>query len=239
MTSPNSTLLSAENLVAGYLKRRVLLDVSISVARGEVVAVLGHNGAGKTTMLKGIFGLIPLNAGRVAFEGRNATGRSYVENVRAGMSFMPAEAPVFRDLTVRENLELGAFTVANPAARAQRMATVFEMFEILAERQNQTAGTLSGGEQRMLSLGISLMAGPKLLLLDEPSLGIAPALVERIFDHIRSLAAERGLGVLLVEQNVRGALRIADRAYFMRAGRIILEETGQQALSREQWWNLF
>jgi branched-chain amino acid transport system ATP-binding protein len=234
-----AALLAAEGLVAGYLKRRVLFDVTVRVGQGEIVVVLGHNGAGKTTMLKSVFGLIPLEAGEVHFAGERADRRSYVENVKAGLSFVRSESPVFRDLTVRENLELGAFTIADDEVKAARRARVLDLFEILGEREHQAAGTLSGGEQRMLSLGISLMAGPKLVLLDEPSLGIAPALVDRIFDQIRSFSAEDGLSVFLVEQNVRAALRVADRAYFMRAGRIILEESGTEALARGHWWDLF
>jgi branched-chain amino acid transport system ATP-binding protein len=237
-TSTHATaMLAAHHLTAGYGGRHVLFDVSIQVARGEVVAVLGHNGAGKTTLLKALFGLIPLAGGRVEFDGIETTGRPYTANVRAGMTFTPAEAAVFRDLTVRDNLELGAFTVSGSAtARLERVLT---MFPVLAERQDQLAGTLSGGEQRMLSLGIALMAEPHLMLLDEPSLGIAPALAKGIFDQIQAFSRDQGLAVVLVEQNVRAALRIADRAYFLRAGHIILEESGEQALARGKWWDLF
>jgi branched-chain amino acid transport system ATP-binding protein len=230
-------ILAAHHLSAGYGNRRVLFDVSIRVGRGEIVAVLGHNGAGKTTLLKALFGLIPLVGGRVEFDGIETTGRSYIANVRAGMTFTPAEAAVFRDLTVRDNLELGAFTVSGGAAA--RLERVLTMFPVLAERHDQLAGTLSGGEQRMLSLGIALMARPQLMLLDEPSLGIAPALAQGIFDQIQAFSRDEGLAVVLVEQNVRAALRIADRAYFLRAGHIILEESGEQALARGKWWDLF
>jgi branched-chain amino acid transport system ATP-binding protein len=241
--SPSSTvpatMLAVDRLSAGYPNRKVLFDVSLAVAPGEIVAVLGHNGAGKTTMLKAIFGLIPAATGRIEFDGVQADGRSYVENVRAGMTFTRAEAPVFRDLTVRGNLKLGAFTVSNAAAVGSRTERVFELFPILRERTDQLAGTMSGGEQRMLSLGIALMAGPKLMLLDEPSLGIAPALVQTIFERIRELAHEEGLAVVLVEQNVRAALKIAERAYFLRAGHVIVEESGPEALARGKWWDLF
>jgi branched-chain amino acid transport system ATP-binding protein len=237
-TSTHATaMLAAHDLTAGYGGRRVLFDVSIRVARGEVVAVLGHNGAGKTTLLKALFGLIPLANGRVEFDGIETTGRSYTANVRAGMTFTPAEAAVFRDLTVRDNLELGAFTVSG--SPTPRLDSVLTMFPVLAERQHQLAGTLSGGEQRMLSLGIALMAEPHLMLLDEPSLGIAPALAQEIFNQIQAFSRDQGLAVVLVEQNVRAALRIADRAYFLRAGHVILEESGKQALARGKWWDLF
>jgi branched-chain amino acid transport system ATP-binding protein len=232
-------LLSLEAVDAVYGKRRVLHGVTLEVRRGEIVTVLGHNGAGKTTMLKAAFGLVPVVAGRVVFDGEDATNRSNVRNVKQGMSFTPAEAPIFRDLTVAENLELGAFTVTDAAVRGARLDQVLELFPILAERRKQLAGTLSGGQQRMVSLGIALMAGPKLMLLDEPSLGIAPGLAKEIFQRIRQLAVDERLSVLLVEQNVRAALPIADRAYFMRAGEIILEEPAEQALARGHWWDLF
>lgn len=233
------TMLATHNLRAGYRTQNALFDVSIRVAPGEIVAVLGHNGAGKTTLLKTVFGLISPAGGRVEFDGAETTGSSYVANVRAGMTFTPAEAAVFRDLTVRDNLKLGAFTVSDQGDVTERLEKVLTMFPVLKERDDQLAGTLSGGEQRMLSLGIALMAGPKLMLLDEPGLGIAPALVQSIFEQIHAFSRDEGLAVVLVEQNVRAALRIADRAYFLRAGHIILEESGDKALARGKWWDLF
>lgn len=232
-------LLGVRSIDASYGKRRVLHGVSLEVRRGEIVTVLGHNGAGKTTMLKSVFGLVPVVAGSIVFDGEEATNRSNVRNVKHGMSFTPAEAPIFRDLTVAENLDLGAFTVGDAAVRRERLEQVLALFPILAERRKQLAGTLSGGQQRMVSLGIALMGGPKLMLLDEPSLGIAPGLVVEIFQRIRQLTEEEGLSVLLVEQNVRAALPIADRAYFMRAGHMILEEPAAEALARGKWWDLF
>jgi branched-chain amino acid transport system ATP-binding protein len=232
-------LMQALEIKAGYLRRQVLYDVSVAVNPGEIVAVLGHNGAGKTTLLKTIIGFIPIFGGRVFFAGRDITGLGYAGRVRAGMSYTSAEAPVFRDLTVRDNLELGGFTVPDAQERARRMRQVFALFPILEERQGQLGGTLSGGQQRMLSLGMAIMAKPKLMLLDEPSLGLSPAIVQSIFQQIRQFAQEDGMSVLLIEQNVRAALRIADRAYFMRAGDIILEEESATALARGSWWDLF
>jgi branched-chain amino acid transport system ATP-binding protein len=234
-----ATVLTVDGLSAGYVNRPVLFDLSLTASPGEIVAVLGHNGAGKTTLLRTIFGLVPTATGRIEFDGVDIRGRSYWQNVRAGMSFTPAETSVFRDLSVRENLELGAFTVADAAAVVARRERVFELFPILQERTDQLAGTLSGGQQRMLSLGIALMAGPRLMLLDEPSLGLAPALVNTIFEHILQFAHEEHLAVVVVEQNVRAALKIADRAYFLRAGHFILEESGADALARGKWWDLF
>lgn len=232
-------ILEASELKAGYQRRQVLYDVSLTVGDGEIVALLGHNGAGKTTLLRTIIGFIPLFGGRIWFNGKDRTTESYTAKVRAGMSYTSAEAPVFRDLTVRDNLELGGFTVPDAQERARRMQQVFALFPILEERQVQLGGTLSGGQQRMLSLGMAIMAKPKLMLLDEPSLGLSPAIVQSIFQQIRQFAVEDGMSVLLVEQNVRAALRIADRAYFMRAGDIILEEESAAALARGSWWDLF
>lgn len=234
-----TSILEARQLDSGYQRRQVLYDVSLTVGVGEVVAVLGHNGAGKTTLLKTLIGFIPLLGGSVWFDGKDRTGESYTAKVRAGMSYTSAEAPVFRDLTVRDNLELGGFTAPDGQERTGRMRQVFRLFPILDERQRQRAGTLSGGQQRMLSLGMAIMARPKLMLLDEPSLGLSPAIVQSILQQIRQFALEDGMSVLLVEQNVRAALRIADRAYFMRTGDIILEEDSGTALARGSWWDLF
>jgi branched-chain amino acid transport system ATP-binding protein len=232
-------VLEALELKAGYQRRQVLYDVSLNVGAGEIVAVLGHNGAGKTTLLKTIIGFIPLFGGRIWLNGKDLTAENYTAKVRAGMSYTSAEAPIFRDLTVRDNLELGGFTVADAQERVHRMRQVFALFPILDERQGQLGGTLSGGQQRMLSLGMAIMAKPKLMLLDEPSLGLSPAIVQSIFQQIRQFAVDDGTSVVLVEQNVRAALRIADRAYFMRSGEIILEQDSVAALARGSWWDLF
>jgi branched-chain amino acid transport system ATP-binding protein len=238
-STQTNTVLATHDLRAAYRNHTALFGVSIRVAPGEIVAVLGHNGAGKTTLLKAIFGLVTPAGGRVEFDGADTTSRSYVANVRGGMTFTPAEAAVFRDLTVGDNLELGKFTVSDRGGAPERLEGVLTMFPALRERQNQLAGTLSGGQQRMLSLGIALMARPKLMLLDEPALGIAPALVQSIFEQIQALSRDEGLAIVLVEQNVRAALRIADRAYFLRAGHTLLEESGSKALARGKWWDLF
>lgn len=232
-------LLSVRGLTAGYGKREAISDVTLHVGRGEVISLLGHNGAGKTTLLKSIFGLLRGTSGEIDFDGRSCVGHSHSDNVRAGMSFTPAEAAVFPDLSVAENLELGAFTVSDVAVREERQEKVLTTFPLLRERQSQLAGTLSGGEQRMLSLGVALMSGPQLMLLDEPSLGLTPALAQRVLERIRELATSEGVSVLVVEQSVRVALRVSDRAYFLRTGRIILEETSEVALARGHWWDLF
>lgn len=232
-------LLVLSGLQAGYGKKHVVFDVDLRLAPGEIVTIIGHNGAGKTTTLKTVFGMLPPVGGKVTYRGADATHVSCRHNVLAGMSFIPAERFVFSDLTVLDNLRLGAMHEKSADARDARRERVYEMFPLLRERAGQRAGTMSGGQQRMLSLGLAMMSNPKLLLLDEPSLGLAPALVSEIFDGVRRLADEEGLTVLLLEQNVGQALRIADRAYVMRAGRIILEETADQMRQRKDYWDLF
>lgn len=234
-----TTLLRAKGLVAGYGKRRVLSDVSLHVSAGEVVGVLGHNGAGKTTLLKTLMRIVPLMEGEIEFLGAPVNRVSSVQMVHQGMSMTPATTPIFRDLTVQQNLELGAMSVKDRAEISRRMDEVFEVFPILADRRTAIAGRFSGGQQRQLSLGIALMAHPKLMLLDEPSLGISPAVVGTTFDTIRELARERDMSVLVVEQNVKAVTAIADRVYVLRNGSIVLEETGAEAQQREVWWDLF
>ncbi len=232
--------LFGESLVAGYGKRQVLFDVSIRVGAREIVTIFGHNGAGKTTLLKVLFGMVPAWRGRVVFGGNDVTRRGPVASVKVGMSLTLAERPVFRELTVRENLELGGFALRRSEGdRRDQAASILEMFPILGERERQRAGTLSGGQQRMLALGMALMADPKVMLLDEPSLGLAPVLAKEFLRNVRRLVEEKSISVLLVEQNVAAALEIADRTYFLRSGRVILEESAEQAAARGHWWDLY
>ena len=233
----NSLLLDVKGLQSGYGRRPVLFEVDLHIGVGEIVAMFGHNGAGKTTTLNSIFGRIRSSAGTVQFAGEDITHDKGIVNVRRGMTLIPAEQFVFGDLTVLDNLKLGAF--GNAAEMDQRMAQVYELFPILEERTKQLAGTMSGGQQRMLSVGIALMTGPKLLLLDEPSLGLSPALVQQMMAAIGKLAHEQQLSVLMVEQNVVQTLSVVDRAYFMRGGRIILEEPAEHLKGRDSYWDLF
>ena len=233
------TLLAVDGLVTGYGRKQVTFEVSLRVAAGEIVALMGHNGAGKTTTLKAIGGLLPAWSGAIAFDGRPITHASSAQRVRHGLSLVPQEHFVFADLTVAENLELGAFSVGDQRTVATQRGKVLALLPVLAERHKQLAGTLSGGEQRMLSLGMAMMRQPRLLLLDEPSLGLSPLLVERIMETIQDISRRDKLTVLLVEQNVRHALAIAGRVYIMRTGRVILEETGAAMAARGQWWDLF
>ncbi len=232
-------LVATQGLQAGYGRKQVVFDVDLTVGSGEIVALLGHNGAGKTTTLKTIFGVLPALGGRVTYLDEDATHAGCRRNVTRGMAMIPAERFVFADLTVRENLLLGATHERSVTVRDARHAQVATLFPILDERAAQRAGTMSGGQQRMLSLGIALMSGPRVLLLDEPSLGLAPALVTTLFDAIAGLAKSQGLGVLLLEQNVGQVLRIADRVAVMRSGRVILEESAAHMRARESYWDLF
>jgi len=233
------SLLELDRLQAGYGRKQVVFDVDMHVEPGEIVGVLGHNGSGKSTTIKTVLGVMPALGGKVIYQGGDVTKAGSRHNVRAGMALIPSERFVFQDLTVIDNLLLGGANDPDADRRAKRLELVYELFPILEERSDQAAGTMSGGQQRMVSLGIALMSHPKLLMLDEPSLGLAPAVVQSIFDTVRKLADTEGLSVLLLEQNVAQALRIVDRVYVMRSGRIILEETVAQMRARDSYWDLF
>jgi branched-chain amino acid transport system ATP-binding protein len=236
--APGRTL-EVVGLQAGYGRKQVVFDVDIHVGAGEIVTILGHNGSGKSTTIKTILGLIPALGGSITYRGRDVTSAGTTSNVKAGMALIPSERFVFPDLTVMDNLLLGGANERDATRRKERMDQVHELFPVLADRPNQLAATLSGGQQRMLSLGLLLMAGPRLLMLDEPSLGLAPAVVQQIFSAVRSLTINEGLSVLLLEQNVGQALLITDRVYVMRSGRVILEETVEEMRARKNYWDLF
>jgi len=227
--SLEAPMLEVEGLAAGYGLTRVLEGLSLHVGPGEVVAVLGSNGAGKTTLNMVLSGLLRPRAGRVVFEGRDITGESPAEIMERGLIQVPEGRRIFPNLSVRENLELGSYRRAR-VNRARNIERVFETFPRLRERMRQAAGTLSGGEQQMLAIGRGMMAEPRLLILDEPSLGLSPLLVEEMFALIRRLHAE-GLSIMLVEQNVAQSLDIADRAYVLENGTIAL--SGPAAQVRE------
>jgi branched-chain amino acid transport system ATP-binding protein len=197
--------------------------VDLEVRQGEIVTILGANGAGKTTTLQTISGLLRPSAGEVLFEGQPAHQVKAHQLVRKGIAQAPEGRRIFGTLTVRENLDLGAFTRADEDGIAETRRWIFSLFPVLEKRRDQLAGTLSGGEQQMLAIGRALMAKPRLLLLDEPSLGLAPLLVRAIFQVIREINASAGVTVLLVEQNARAALKLAHRGYVMEVGRIVHE----------------
>ena len=237
-TKGTPSLLSVERLSAGYGRRTVVFDVSLRVEPGEIVALFGHNGAGKTTTLRAIFGFQRPSSGTVVFKGQDVTSMPCAQKVSHGITLVPAEHFVFPDMSVLDNLRLGWHGKIG-AATLDRLAAVHGIFPILEERGAQIAGTMSGGQQRILSIGIALMAEPELILLDEPSLGLAPAMVQTVNKALRELADRDGVAMLLLEQNVSQALRVADRAYVMRSGQVILEETAEKMLARGQWWDLF
>jgi len=220
-----------EGIRAGYGAVEILRDVDLRVDKGELVALLGSNGAGKTTLNSVMSGLVRAWSGRITFDGQDLTNTHYRQVVQSGLIQVPEGRKVFPNLNVRENLELGAFTRAR-ARRASNLDKVFDTFPRLHERQTQLAGTMSGGEQQMLAIGRGMMAEPKLLILDEPSLGLSPLLVEEMFTLIAKLRQE-GLAILLVEQNVGQSLEIADRAYVMENGSIRFSGTPTELLASD------
>ncbi|MBP0443598.1 ABC transporter ATP-binding protein [Roseomonas sp. SSH11] len=229
-----STMLEVQGACIGYGPIQAVTDASIRVETGQVVAIVGANGAGKTTLMKAIAGLLPLSAGRVVFEGRDITAMPAHRRVSAGMALSPEGRQVFPDQTVRDNLELGAWSRdLAPAAMEAAIEAQYALFPRLRERRNQMAVTLSGGEQQMLAIARALMGEPRLLLLDEPSLGLAPLVIREIFGIIRALRA-RGITVLLVEQMANLALGVADQAYVLETGRVTLSGTGAALLQHPQ-----
>jgi len=225
-------LLKIRNLQTFYGRIRVLDNVSLSVKPGEIVTLIGANGAGKSTMLNCISSLIPSREGEILFQGQRINGQPPEAIVRLGICQVPEGRQIFQPLTVLENLELGAylrFARRERSSIQQDLNMVFSLFPVLSERSNQVSGTLSGGEQQMLAIGRALMSRPKLLLLDEPSMGLAPRVVVDIFHTISRLRHE-GLTILVVEQNARAALKIADRGYVLETGRIILQGSAAELL---------
>jgi branched-chain amino acid transport system ATP-binding protein len=222
-------MLEVSDLVVNYGAIQALQGISFHVDEGEVVTLIGANGAGKSTTLRTISGLLHPSGGNVRYQGESIVGKPADWIVKQGVIQVPEGRKIFAPLTVRENLEMGAFTRTDRQEIAQTMRRVFSSFPRLEERLSQLGGTLSGGEQQMLAMGRGLMAQPKLLLLDEPSMGLAPILVEEIFDIITEIH-EQGVSILLVEQNAAMALSVADRAYVLETGRIVLEGPAQDVL---------
>jgi branched-chain amino acid transport system ATP-binding protein len=225
-----AALLTVEKLRAGYGPIDALHDVSVSVQAGEVVAMIGANGAGKTTTLMSISGIVRPRAGAITFDGRDITRTPAHRVVKLGLAQSPEGRKIFPRLTALENLQMGAFTRTDPAGIADDLEKAFALFPILRERKNQAGGLLSGGQQQMLAIARALMARPKLLLLDEPSLGLAPQVVVQIFEVIRDLN-RKGMSVLLVEQNARMALKVAHRGYVLETGRVTLADTADKLLT--------
>jgi branched-chain amino acid transport system ATP-binding protein len=235
------SMLELRAITAGYGHFTALWDVGLRVEAGEAVAVVGPNGAGKTTLLRVISGVIPARSGELVFEGAALGGRPAHEVVAHGIAHVPEGRRLFPALSVADNLKMGAFLPAARAAFRESRERVFALFPVLAERQHQRAGSLSGGEQQMLAVGRALMSRPKLILFDEPSMGLAPVMVLRLFDLIRRVR-EEGYTILVVEQNVRQVLKLVDRAYLLEVGRIRMEgradELGEQDFVRKAYVGL-
>lgn len=226
-------MLEVEDIVSGYGKIDVLHGVSLRAKKGEFVTIIGPNGAGKTTALNTIFGLVKAKEGKVRFKDLDITNKKSDDIVRRGMSLVPQGRAIFPSLTVQENLEMGAFIRNDKAGIKADMEKVFQKFPILKERREQKAGSMSGGEQQMLAIGRGLMLNPDLMMLDEPSLGLAPKIVELIMNRIVEIN-ETGTTIIMVEQNTRVALEVADRCYVLEMGRNKLEGPGKELLNDDR-----
>jgi branched-chain amino acid transport system ATP-binding protein len=225
-------MLSVEKIQLKYGNIPVVHDVSFRVEKGEIVALVGGNGGGKSSVLRGVAGLLTPSLGTIRFEDREITRSPSFDIVSLGISLVPEGRRLFPTLSVYKNLLLGAYLTDDGREIEERLQYVYSIFPILKDRMHQRAGTLSGGEQQMVAIGRGLMSKPKLLLLDEPSWGIAPKLVDRIFEVVREIR-KNGVTILLVEQDVQEALEVCDRAYVIQTGRVVLEGTGQQVLKSE------
>jgi len=227
-----SAMLELKNVSAGYGSFQALFDVSLTVNAGEAVAVIGPNGAGKTTLLRAISKLIELSAGEIVFDGKRLSEVAPHRIIELGLSQVPEHRRLFPRLTVEENLRMGAYTREARVHFTQRLEMVYALFPRMRERRHQAAGTMSGGEQQMCAIGRALMSGPKLLLLDEPSAGLAPVIVQSIFELMKQIRSE-GYTVMIVEQNVRQVLKVVDRAYLLEVGRIKASGSAAELLTSE------
>lgn len=227
------SVLTVKNIETYYGAIQALKDISFDVNEGEIVTLIGSNGAGKSTTLKSISGLAKVKKGSIQYNGKEITNKPAHETTLMGISHVPEGRRIFGNLTVKENLLMGAFSVKGKAIVEERMETVFNYFPRLKERMNQKGGTMSGGEQQMLAIGRALMMQPDLLMLDEPSMGLAPIVVEQIFEIILQLN-EKGITILLVEQNAYQALSIAHRGYVIQNGKIVLSGTGKELAENEE-----
>jgi branched-chain amino acid transport system ATP-binding protein len=225
-------MLEVKDLKVAYGRVRAVKGISFSVDQGQVVTLIGTNGAGKTTTLRTLSGLLPVESGEIWFDGRRIDGVPAHEIVRRGVAQSPEGRRIFPRLSVEENLRLGAFTRRDRAGIQRDLNRVYELFDVLASRRNQAAGLFSGGEQQMLAIGRAMMSGPKLLMLDEPSMGLSPIMMQRIMTTIAELKSE-GVTILLVEQNAQAALSLADYGYVLEVGRIVLHDTGVNLLTNE------
>ena len=232
-------MLSATSLSAGYGKKTVIRGIDVTVAQGEIVGVLGHNGAGKTTLARAICGIITPRTGRVMLQDTDITGRKPSSNVTQGLVIVPQGHGIFTTLTVQKNLELGGLVVKDRSVLPERIEGVFKLFPILRERQHQIGGTMSGGEQQMLAIGMALMTQPRVLVLDEPSLGLAPVLVERVMESVRTINATYGTSILMIEQNLRHCLATASRAIVINRGEKVFDGPTTELADKTKLLTLF
>jgi branched-chain amino acid transport system ATP-binding protein len=230
---PEAHMLKLDGISASYGSVPAIANVSIEIGEGEAVGLLGANGAGKSTTLRAISGLVRLSSGRVTFDGTNVAALAPHRIPELGIAHVPEGRQVFPEMTVQENLEIGAYVPKAKAARAQTMELVYDIFPRLAERRRQLAGTMSGGEQQMLAVGRGLMLKPRLLMLDEPSLGLAPVMTDVTFEKIGEIH-KMGTAILLVEQNVSRALSLVARAYVLESGKVIMHGTSEQLANNKQ-----
>ena len=227
-------IMKITNLSSSYGNIKALKNIDIEINKGEIVSLLGANGAGKSTLMKSILGMVHIDEGSILYKGQELVGKKSHEIVPMGISLVPEGRKIFIELSVEKNLEIGTFFRKRPPERDKELLDmVYKVFPRLYERRNQLGGTLSGGEQQMLAVGRAIMSDPELLMLDEPSMGLAPILVEQIFEIIRELHAS-GTTILLVEQNAQAALEVADRAYVLETGRIVLSGTGAELMASDQ-----
>ena len=225
-------LLELSNIDAGYGDLKVLFDVSIKVKKGECIALVGSNGAGKTSLLRVVSGFLPINAGSVTFEGKDLLKLPAYERAELGIAHIPQGRGILGQLSVMDNLILGGYNKNVKKRRMENIEKAFEMFPKLKQRQNQIAGSLSGGEQQMLAIARSLIMEPKLLMMDEPSLGLAPIVVEEVFEIIKGIS-QTGMSVLIIEQNLVAALSIATRGYVIETGKVVIKGTSEELLNNE------
>ena len=233
-----SALLELSGISASYGGRRIIEDVSLHVAGGEIATIVGHNGSGKSTLLKTVFNLVPWREGAIRLQGRDLLGLAPDRILAAGIAYIPQNRSVFPRLTVAENLRMGAFLLRDVQLVRRRIEAVEALFPVLVERRRQLAGTMSGGEQRMLEVARALLMDPKLIMLDEPSIGLAPKMVDAVFRTVR-LLRDQGKAVLMVEQNVNKALAISDRGYVMELGQIRLEDRATNLIGDERVKRLY
>jgi ABC-type branched-subunit amino acid transport system ATPase component len=230
------TLLEASDVTAGYTEVDILHEVSIRINEGQIVSVIGPNGAGKSTLLKTIFGILKPTHGKITFKNEDITGLKPDRVAKRGISYVPQVDNVFPSMTIQENLEMGAFIREDDYSK--RIQEIYELFPILGERRKQKAGQLSGGQRQMVAMGRALMLDPKLLLLDEPSAGLAPMLVAMIFEKITDIN-KTGVAIIIVEQNAKEALKMADHGYVLAMGKNVLDDTGKALLANEEVGKLY